>query len=255
MVDLGLVLPPGHRLVTVAEDPSLRAPMGEHNVAVWPEFMLHDPVADRLWDRLFTTWPEFQVALLAPDGSVVAAHNSAPLRWDGMDDGLPHGWDAQFEQSAADADRGIEPNTLGATQIVVAPAAQGTGLAGLMVEAMRANARRHGFNALVACVRPTSKARYPLQPIERYAAWRRDDGLPFDPWIRLHVRLGGRIVRPVADSMTIAGTIAEWESWTGMRFPDSGDYVVEGGAAAVAIDRERDEGVYLDPNVWIVHAL
>ena len=60
---------------------------------------------------------------------------------------------------------------------------------------MRANARLHGLRRLIACVRPTLKDRYPLVPIERYLEWRRDDGLPFDPWIRLHVRLGGRIAR------------------------------------------------------------
>ncbi len=96
------------------------------------------------------------------------------------------------------------------------------------------------MRALIACVRPTWKERYPLVPIERYARWTREDGLPFDPWIRLHVKLGGRIVRGVPDAMTIPGTVSEWESWTEMSFPESGDYVVPRGAALVSIDRERD---------------
>jgi hypothetical protein len=112
-----------------------------------------------------------------------------------------------------------------------------------------------GFRAVIACVRPTEKDRYPLTPIERYAAWKRADGLPFDPWIRLHVRLGGRVVRPSPESMTMRGTIADWESWTGLRFPDSGDYVVKGGTSPVRIDVDRDEGVYHDQNVWVVHDL
>ena len=48
-------------------------------------------------------------------------------------------------------------NTLGALQIVVDPARRGTGLAAFMVRAMQANARAHGFGALIACVRPTEK--------------------------------------------------------------------------------------------------
>ncbi len=55
--------------------------------------------------------------------------------------------------------------------------------------------------------------------------------------------------------MTIRAPIADWESWTAMRFPDTGDYVVDGGAATVRIDREADEGVYFDPNVWMVHTI
>jgi hypothetical protein len=122
-----------------------------------------------------------------------------------------------------------------------------------MVGTMRAIARLRGQRALIACVRPTDKERYPTIPIERYAAWTRPDGLPFDAWIRLHVRLGGRIVRPSPASMTIRGTVAEWEGWTGMAFPETGDYVVPRAAALVHIDQKSDVGTYLDPNVWVVH--
>ena len=70
----------------------------------------------------------------------------------------------------------VPVNTLGAIQIVVDPARRGTGLAGVMIKAMKANARAHGFRKLIACVRPTEKDRYPLTPIERYAFWTRPDG-------------------------------------------------------------------------------
>ena len=49
----------------------------------------------------------------------------------------------------------------------------------------------HGLDALIAPVRPTWKERYPLTPIERYVLWRREDGLPYDPWLRTHERVGG----------------------------------------------------------------
>lgn len=38
-----------------------------------------------------------------------------------------------------------------------------------------------------------------------------------------------------------------------MRFPESGDYVVEGALVPVEIDRERSLGTYVEPNVWMVH--
>jgi hypothetical protein len=53
--------------------------------------------------------------------------------------------------------------------------------------------------------------------------------------------------------MTIRGTVAEWERWTGKAFPDTGDYTLPFAAAVVHIDREADEGVYHDPNIWVVH--
>ena len=124
-----------------------------------------------------------------------------------------------------------------------------------MLASMRANARLHGFRALIACVRPNRKAEHPLEAIEAYASRTRDDGLPEDPWLRVHVRAGGRIVRAVPDSMTVEGTIAEWREWTGLELPASGPYLPEGAASPVEIDLEADRGVYHDPNVWVVHDL
>ncbi|MGZ4397496.1 MAG: hypothetical protein ACXVZ1_03660, partial [Gaiellaceae bacterium] len=106
-----------------------------------------------------------------------------------------------------------------------------------------------------APVRPSWKERYPLVPIERYATWRRSDGLFFDPWMRVHERLGARILKPEPRSLRITGTIAEWEEWTHTLFPESGDYWFPGGLATVSIDRAIDCGRYWEPNVWMHHAL
>jgi hypothetical protein len=56
-------------------------------------------------------------------------------------------------------------------------------------------------------------------------------------------------------TLRVTGTVAEWEGWTGMEFPDSGMHVVPGALQPVAIDREADVGVYDDPNVWMRHAI
>jgi GNAT superfamily N-acetyltransferase len=251
----GLTLPPGHTLLSVEERPDLWRPIGDLNVSLWPEFMLNDPVANEYWERLLEDFPAFQLALFDARGDIVAANNAAPLAWDGTDGGLPDGWDDQFLRSVAGHEAGTPPDVLGALQITVHRDRQGSGYSGVMVNAMRANAASRGYRAVIACVRPTDKVRYPLIPIEAYAGWMREDGLPFDPWIRLHVRLGGRIVRTSPASMRIVGTVAEWREWTGLELPGSGEYLPDGAAAPVAIDLAADRGVYLDPNVWVVHAL
>ena len=255
MVDLGVTLPDRHTLVSYAERPDLIDPAGHFNGSVWPEFMLQDSVAKKYWHLLDSAWPDYQLVLLDADGLIAATNNSAPLFWDGTDAGLPDGWDRQFEESARDLETGVPANTLGALQIVVDPKRRGSGLAGLMVNAMRANALTHRYRAVIASVRPTDKHWYPLIPIERYAFWTRPDGEPFDAWIRLHVRLGGRIVRGCPRAMTIQGAVEAWERWTGMAFPGSGAYLHPFAAAPIEIDRETNTGVYFDPNVWVVHGL
>jgi hypothetical protein len=110
-----------------------------------------------------------------------------------------------------------------------------------------------GLSRLIAPVRPSLKDRYPTIPIKRYARWTRPDGEPFDPWVRVHTRMGARIGPAIPRSLHIAGTVPEWESWTRMRFPETGDYVFPAGLATVRIDREQDTGEYWEPNIWIIH--
>jgi hypothetical protein len=83
--------------------------------------------------------------------------------------------------------------------------------------------------------------------------WRREDGLPYDPWIRAHERLGAEVLDVAPRSMTITGSRAEWEEWTGLQFPEDGDYVVPG--ALVPVRFENGAGTYVEPNVWMKHAV
>jgi GNAT superfamily N-acetyltransferase len=251
----GVAVPAGHALVSFAERPELIDPAVDFAGSAWPEFMRHDPVAGRLLHHLWDDFPAYQLILLDPGGAIAAIHQAMPLAWDGTDAGLPVSWDDQLVRTADDLRSGRPVDSLGAIQIVSSPSRRGDGLAGLMLTAMRANARLRGFRGVIACVRPTLKHRYPLVAMERYARWLREDGLPFDPWIRLHVRLGGRVVGVSPQSMTITGSVAEWEAWTGLRFPESGSYVVEEAQVPVDIDSERDLGAYADPGVWVVHDL
>ena len=84
-----------------------------------------------------------------------------------------------------------------ALAISVRPDRQGQRLSSRMLDEMRRAAGSHGLRELIAPVRPTRKSLYPLIPIERYVEWRREDGSHFDPWIRLHERVGGTPARPV----------------------------------------------------------
>jgi hypothetical protein len=97
---------------------------------------------------------------------------------------------------------------------------QGRGLSGLIIGGMARVADQAGLECLIAPVRPTWKERYPLTPLERYMRWKREDGLPFDPWIRLHHRLGAELLALAPRSLDVRGTVAEWEggrAWSSRR--------------------------------------
>jgi hypothetical protein len=71
--------------------------------------------------------------------------------------------------------------------------------------------------------------------------------------MRVHERLGARVAVPLPHSLQITGTVDEWETWTAMSFPESGEYVFPEGLAPVVIDTSQDRGRYWEPNVWMVH--
>lgn len=221
--------------------------------AIWPEFMYHDPVLDRLLGRVIEEDAEFQFYAWDDESEeVVAVGMAVPAWWDGDAASLPDGGlDAVVE--ARFAEDAPEPTVLCALQILIAPECRGEGLSTRMIRRMREIGRDHGLDTLIAPVRPTLKDRYPLTPMERYIEWRRADGTHFDPWLRTHERIGGEILKVAPHSTSSPGSVAEWESWTQMAFPKSGTYVVPGALVPVEIDRERDEGLYVEPNVWMAH--
>ena len=90
-------------------------------------------------------------------------------------------------------------------------------------------------------------------PIAEYAARTRPDGLPADPWLRVHVREGGQILKVCPVSMTIAGSLAQWRGWTGLPFDTSGPVAVPGALTPVEVSVEHDRAVYIEPNVWVRH--
>ncbi|HEY7397372.1 MAG TPA: hypothetical protein VH538_03645 [Gaiellaceae bacterium] len=237
-------------LVRYADRPDLAEIRFETlSARTFPEFMHHNQTGTRYWGRLVTEHPDFQLALV-DDGDLVAELHSLPLAWDGTLGDLPPGWDGVFERSF---ESGRPHDCLAALAISVLPARQSEGLAARMIEAMRDAGRARGLRDLIAPVRPTLKNRYPLTPIERYADWRREDGSHFDPWVRIHERIGGEILAPVPDSMRIEAPSAEWEEWTELRFPDDGDYIVPGMLAPLRI--REGVGVHSEPNIWMRHRI
>jgi GNAT superfamily N-acetyltransferase len=244
----------GPRVVRYSERPGLWDAITGLSDEVWPEYNQHGATLTHYWGQLYEIFPDWQFVLCDPgDETVLAEGHTIPVAWDGTDAGLGPGIDATvtaaFELRAA----GGQPTAVSALAAEIAPRHQRRGLATVMLQAMAGLARDAGLTHLIAPVRPTLKDRYPTIPIDRYVRWTRPDGTPFDPWMRVHTGLGARIGPAIPRSLHITGTVGEWESWTQMRFPETGDYVFPAGLATVRIDRDNDTGEYWEPNVWIIH--
>jgi GNAT superfamily N-acetyltransferase len=218
-----------------------------------PSFMNEGAVLKRLFPRVVAEYPQFLFYAWDDEREeVVGVGHAIPAAWDGNRASLPDGgFDAVLE--ALFAPEPSTPTVLCALGITIAPEWRGQGLSRRMIERMAEIGRDNGLPTLIAPVRPTLKHRYPLAPPERYVTWRRSDGTHLDPWVRTHERLGAHIAKVAPNSVVITGTVSQWEEWTAMAFPESGTYVVPGALVPIEIDRERDEGVYVEPNIWMVH--
>ena len=219
----------------------------------WPPFLLHGDVTH--WDKLFDDFAGYQILFRDPAGEVISLGHTIPFVWDGTIADLPNRMADLMDSAVEDHRNRRTPNALSALAAIVSPDHQRQGLSAEILRAMRSLVRANGLDSLVAPVRPTLKSAYPLTPFERYVGWTRDDGSPFDPWLRVHRRLGAEFLKLMPESLTVTGTVAEWEDWTDMRFPETGDYVVPGALQPVCIDRRRDVGRCDDPNVWMRHPI
>jgi GNAT superfamily N-acetyltransferase len=217
----------------------------------WPEFMRHDPIGGLFYGNVVDRFAEYVLIAQDETEAVVAQAFSVPFVL-GDAELPPNGWDAVIRNGLLTSVRGEEPDSVSAVEIVVRTDLQGHGLSSRMLVAMRDNAARHGFAELVAPVRPNGKTDL-HEPMTAYAARVRDDGLPVDPWLRVHVRAGGVIDRVAPRSMVVPGTLEEWRDWTGLPFDTTGQVEVPKALVPVWCDVEHGTAVYVEPNVWVRH--
>ena len=240
-------------VTTLERNPELAEQVGRLAEEGWPTFLLHGDT--KHWARLFDDFAEYQILFREPSGALIAVGHTVPFVWTGTPQDLPTTMSELLERALRVRRDRSTPNTLSALAAIVTASHQRRGLSAEILRAMRSLAQERSMHSLVAPVRPTLKSSYPLTPFERYVGWRRNDGSPFDPWLRVHWRLGAEYLKVAPATVTVTATVADWEEWMGMSFPESGEYIVPGALQPITIDREQNVGRYEDPNVWMLRKL
>lgn len=223
----------------------------------WDEFMEYDPIGESLFGSVVRSYRQLGVAATDSNDEVVAHGTAMAFRFDA--DGrraLPdRGWDQALVWAHQDLVRQVEPDTACALEVSVHTDWLGRGLSQQTFAAVRDAARAAGFATLLAPVRPSAKHLEPDTPMGEYATRTRADGLPTDPWLRVHARLGGVIEGVASASQTIAGSLDQWRSWTGLDLTESGPVHMPGGLVPLQCYIDHGVCVYVEPNVWVRHDL
>ncbi|MFF5637067.1 N-acetyltransferase [Streptomyces sp. NPDC012825] len=240
------------KVASLAERPDLEEAMLTMD-STWPAYIRPDPV---LVHWVFERHARFQLVVLDEEERVVARAASVPVSWDGTDASLPDtGWDGILRQCVEDTYRGAPLNTLCALEIAVDPHHKARRLSGRVLDALKEAGRGAGHGDMIAPVRPSGKHARPRLSMEEYVRHTREDGLPDDPWLRVHVRSGARVVKVCPVSMTISGSLDQWRGWTGLPLDHSGTVDVPGALSPLRVDTGHDHAVYIEPNVWVHHPL
>ncbi len=244
------------RTVKPEELPAFREATTQLAKDSWPEFMWHDEIAKTHWHEFFDRFAKYQSVMVdAKTDQVVAIGHSFPFHWNLPLADLPEeGWDWVIQQAVQDDKKGTKPNLLAAVFVGVHEEYRRSGLSRSILLSFKPLARAYGFEHIVIPVRPNQKPKYPLIPMSDYITWKNNSGKPFDAWLRIQHRAGGKVIKVCHRSKTVRGTRAEWEAWTGMKFPQSGRYIVPGALEPIDMNLEKDEGVYIEPNVWMQHS-
>lgn len=240
-----------YQVTTLNDRPDLSEDLMALNRQSWPDFIIY---GDRYsWRRFYSELGDFILLLTDRNGLLVGAGFTVPVFWSGELEDVLSSIEIIVETGLES--KGKPVNTLIPVAAIVDKRFRGENISAEILKQMKLKAIEHGLSNLIVPVRPTWKTRYPMQSIESYATWKNKDGLLYDPWLRTHQRLGATIMKCVDSTLKIEGRIQDWEKWTGMIFPESGEYIVKHALRPVQIDVESDLGVYHEPNVWMQHLL
>jgi GNAT superfamily N-acetyltransferase len=185
-------------------------------------------------------------------GQLVAYTNAVYIYLDPQAIVLPEaGWQYAIQAGT----QPFQPNGLCLVVANVDPSAQSKGVSLQLIEKAKAEARGAGLDYLWAPVRPSNFHDHPELTFEAYVELKRPDGLPADPWLRVHTRAGAEKLNICRRSAVVTATPQKWSQWTSETYSKSGSYPLARGLAPLEIDLEKNIGTYIEPNVWFRYRL
>lgn len=225
---------------------------------VWPSYLssygdMEDPpphtsLTDQELENRMQRWG----IRLSSNQRLVAFANGALIPVDCTTDFLPDdGW--HFGLNARYSSE--SPTALCLLSANVHPDFRNLRFSSCLLNAAKAIAKEKNLKHIIVPVRPSKKSDFPDLSIEQYLNKKTDDGFPFDPWLRTHVRLGAEILNICHRSVVAKGSVAKWQEWLNRKFSVSGSYSIPEGLVQLKIDIERNIGIYCEPNVWVRYKL
>lgn len=146
-----------------------------------------------LLDRFFLVERDADGGRESLAGAAISTH----LHWDGDARTLPAGWQGAVRQSYLDSiTRDRAPNTVVPLLVFTPGRYKGKGIAGRLVDEMCKSGQKQGFQyAILPTLPPLQfQKEHVATAMTELARLEREDGLPADYWVRLHLRKGAEVI-------------------------------------------------------------
>jgi len=215
------------------------------------------------FDQILLDWIIFiDSASDTATGELIGHGVTTRINWDQSLDNLPNGWQGAVRASYQNLQVGsTEPNTLVGLFIRIEDNFRQHGWAGNVIEQMKSVGRAAKISSLIIPLRPPSRYQkeYAAMPLAEFAALKRDDGQPRDHWVRLHVRLGAKIIGVCGASHQHAFPLKDfYQQIPSPPITQSGYALVQqrdGEWYNVYVDLEREFVLINQGCVWVQHPL
>lgn len=242
-----------YTLYPLSHRPNKLAELTHLHAISWPSFFAEDTATKAYWSKLLKLQPMEQLLLLNEQQHLAGAIHSTKIHWDGSIEQLEGGWSSAIQQGVESVGN-QDTNTLVALAALVAPEERGQKLSTVLLNKIKEHAAAEGMKRCIIPLRVTGKSRYPEMSFDEYALSKTPDGKPLDPWLRVHIEAGARVIGIAHHSQKIVASSQQWETWLNRPFKCKGEYSHSSLHSLLTINSEG-KGVYEEPCIWVEHPL
>ncbi len=216
----------------------------------------HFRLGPNMFDKITLDW----IICFEPTSHQLVGHGiTTRIAWDQNKEHLPSGWQGVVRTSYLQTHvEHADKDTLVGLFIFIEDQFRQQGWANNVIEEMRSLAKQQNLRALIIPLRPPLryKKEYAAMPMVDFAGLRRDDGHPQDHWIRLHTRLGAKVLCASEKSHQHAMSVQDFHSqFSATPLTHSGDVLIErnGEWYKIYADLEHDFVLINQGCVWVQH--
>lgn len=223
----------------------------------WPPWLAAKP---KILSGRAKIFPEGQLMIKSlKDNTILATLSTNRFNWDGIAEHLPN-WDL-VAGNPPDYSTTYQPqgNTLDLISMNVHPEYLGSGLAHLMIELIKEQAKALGITYLIGDFRPNEYGEFKSKEnnwqvdFEEYCKKTRADGWPSDAWLRNLIRNGMVPLIVDRNAMTVHVSLDEFKQYRLSYLPEKWKEVDTGVWECGQVGQwkvNEKEAVYQESNLW-----